>query len=107
MPITSSRTAKLFLNGRSQAVRLPKEFRFEGELEVAISREGNKVILEPIAATKSLETWEEFLALAKANPVEDFLLDRDQIPPQERDLFSEETQKTQQRKVTKGKKNKA
>lgn len=38
--------AKLFQNGRSQAVRLPKEFRFKGT-EVKIRREGEKVILEP------------------------------------------------------------
>jgi hypothetical protein len=38
--------AKLFWTGRSQAVRLPKEFRFEGD-SVLIRREGNKVILEP------------------------------------------------------------
>jgi antitoxin VapB len=43
----SPRRAKLFWNGRSQAVRLPKEFRFEGD-EVAIRREGGRVILEPI-----------------------------------------------------------
>lgn len=39
--------AKLFWSGRSQAVRLPKDFRFEGE-EVRIRRHGNAVILEPI-----------------------------------------------------------
>jgi hypothetical protein len=39
-------TAKLFRNGRSQAVRLPKEFRFEGH-EVEVRREGDRVILEP------------------------------------------------------------
>lgn len=39
--------AKIFWTGRSQAVRLPKEFRFEGS-EVAIRREGDKVILEPV-----------------------------------------------------------
>lgn len=39
-------TAKLFRNGRSQAVRLPKEFRFEGD-EVEIRRVGARVILEP------------------------------------------------------------
>lgn len=39
-------TAKLFMNGRSQAVRLPKEFRFKGT-EVKIRKEGRKVILEP------------------------------------------------------------
>jgi antitoxin VapB len=38
-------TAKLFQNGRSQAVRLPKEFRFEGENEVFIERDGERVVL--------------------------------------------------------------
>ena len=42
-------TAKVFWSGRSQAVRLPKEFRFEQE-EVRIRRHGQAVILEPIAA---------------------------------------------------------
>ena len=41
-------TAKLFWSGRSQAVRLPKEFRLEGP-EVRIRRHGNTIILEPIA----------------------------------------------------------
>ena len=39
--------AKLFLNGRSQAVRLPKAFRFEGLTEVLIERDGDRVILSP------------------------------------------------------------
>ena len=43
------KTAKLFWSGRSQAVRLPKEFRFEGD-QVRIRRRGNAVILEPIAS---------------------------------------------------------
>lgn len=41
-------TAKVFWSGRSQAVRLPKDFRFESS-EVRIRRHGNAVILEPIA----------------------------------------------------------
>ena len=41
-------TAKLFMHGRSQAVRLPKAFRFQGT-EVRVSREGGRVILEPMA----------------------------------------------------------
>jgi antitoxin VapB len=41
-------TAKIFWSGRSQAVRLPKEFRFDTD-EVRIRRQGNRVILEPIA----------------------------------------------------------
>jgi antitoxin VapB len=40
-------TAKLFWNGRSQAVRLPKAFRFDGD-EVRIRRSGDSVILEPL-----------------------------------------------------------
>ena len=40
-------TAKLFQNGRSQAVRLPKEFRFEGD-SVRVSRRGNGILLEPV-----------------------------------------------------------
>ncbi|HTW69241.1 MAG TPA: AbrB/MazE/SpoVT family DNA-binding domain-containing protein, partial [Acetobacteraceae bacterium] len=40
-------TAKLFMNGRSQAVRLPREFRFEGD-EVRIRRVGRGVLLEPM-----------------------------------------------------------
>ena len=40
-------TAKVFWSGRSQAVRLPKAFRFEGK-EVSVRREGRSVILEPI-----------------------------------------------------------
>lgn len=39
--------AKIFWSGRSQAVRLPKEFRFEGG-QVRIHREGDAVILEPL-----------------------------------------------------------
>lgn len=41
-------TAKVFWSGRSQAVRLPKEFRFETD-KVRIRRHGSAVILEPIA----------------------------------------------------------
>jgi antitoxin VapB len=41
-------TARLFWSGRSQAVRLPKAFRFRGG-EVRIRRHGNAVILEPVA----------------------------------------------------------
>ncbi|WP_288233646.1 AbrB/MazE/SpoVT family DNA-binding domain-containing protein [uncultured Haemophilus sp.] len=39
--------AKLFWNGSSQALRLPKEFRFMGK-EVRLSKQGDKVIIEPI-----------------------------------------------------------
>lgn len=48
---TPSARAKIFTNGRSQAVRLPREFRFDGK-EVAIRREGKAVVLEPVAKRK-------------------------------------------------------
>jgi antitoxin VapB len=63
---TDSRTnpkhadAKLFWNGRSQAVRLPKEFRFEGD-RVRVTRMGAGVLLEPMPEVKK-ETVEEWFA---------------------------------------------
>ena len=53
------KTAKLFKNGESQAVRLPKEFRFPGK-EVLIKRIGSAVVLLPKA--RSWETLMESLA---------------------------------------------
>ena len=47
--------AKLFMHGRSQAVRLPKEFRFEGQ-EVRVTKIGDRVILEPLT-TDSTMPW--------------------------------------------------
>ena len=44
-----SAIARLFMHGRSQAVRLPKEFRFPGA-EVKVTKIGDKVILEPVEA---------------------------------------------------------
>jgi antitoxin VapB len=43
----NSGTAKLFRNGRSQAVRLPRDFRFEGD-QVRVRRVGRGVLLEPM-----------------------------------------------------------
>ena len=48
--------AKLFKHGGSQAVRLPKAFRFEGD-RVHIRKEGDKVILEPVGHTETDEEW--------------------------------------------------
>lgn len=52
--------AKLFKTGGSQAVRLPKGYRFEGQREVLIYRSGRRVILEPIER----EWSQDFLDLA-------------------------------------------
>lgn len=65
--------AKLFQNGRSQAVRLPLEFRFSGT-EVRISRHGTGVLLEPIVA--DVDDWFAALDRFAAEP---FMLEgRDQ-----------------------------
>jgi antitoxin VapB len=75
------RTAKLFRNGRSQAVRLPSEFRFEGS-EVYISRNpAGDVIL-----SCHPESWGSFFELAKGVP-EEFMADRGDGPAQKRRLF--------------------
>lgn len=52
--------AKLFWNGRSQAVRLPKQFRFEGD-RVRVRRMGAGILLEPVPETRK-ETVEEWFA---------------------------------------------
>lgn len=70
--------AKVFWSGRSQAVRLPKEFRFEGK-EVRIRREGDAVILEPIA-----NDW-KWLDDMVGKMGDDFMAEgREQPPMQER-----------------------
>jgi len=48
--------AKIFWTGRSQAVRLPKEFRFEGT-EVRIRKDGERVILEPTKSPEEVAAW--------------------------------------------------
>jgi antitoxin VapB len=67
-----SATAKLFMHGRSQAVRLPKEFHFEGK-EVRVSRVGDKVILEPLK--KQPIDLDKFWATLDARGARDFLPD--------------------------------
>jgi len=63
--------AKLFKNGDSQAVRLPKEFRFVGE-EVLIKRVGSAVVLLPKA-----RSWDTLVESLKKFPA-DFMSDREQ-----------------------------
>ena len=78
------RRAKLFHNGRSQAVRLPADYRFQGS-EVYIRRDPatGDVIL-----SRRPESWEDFFELMKTIDVpQDFLADRNDAPPQKRELF--------------------
>lgn len=63
--------AKLFKNGESQAVRLPKEFRFAGE-EVFIKRMGSAVVLLPKA-----KSWDTLLESLDKFPA-DFMSEREQ-----------------------------
>ena len=73
-----TKTAKLFWSGRSQAVRLPKEFRMNGD-EVRIRKQGAGVILEPIASD-----WEWLDAIAGKFSGDFFASGRQQpdLPPQ-------------------------
>lgn len=71
-----AKTAKLFWTGRSQAVRLPKEFRMDGE-EVHIRKQGGVVVLEPIATD-----W-AWLDAIQGKFSEDFLAAGRNQPPQQ------------------------
>ncbi len=62
------RTAKVFWTGRSQAVRLPKEMRFD-TTEVSVRREGRRVVLEPLEIERDAKGWPTaFWALAATDP---------------------------------------
>lgn len=71
------RTAKIFMNNRSQAVRLPKEFQFKTS-EVFIRKQGDEVILSPRPSD-----WSAFLESDKIAS-EEFMQGVDDPPPQER-----------------------
>ncbi len=75
----SYQTAKIFMNGRSQAVRLPKEYRFDSD-EVYITKRGQNIII-----SEKKPTWDEFFDSTPAFD-ESFLKDRLDAQPQERDF---------------------
>ena len=66
------RTASLFKNGKNQAVRLPKEFEFDGVTEVEILKEGESIVLTP-----KRKSWMSLLETEIADA--DFLVDRPDI----------------------------
>jgi antitoxin VapB len=72
------KSAKIFMNGRSQAVRLPKEYRFDCD-EVYVEKQGDKVIISALKPG-----WDEFFDEDSAFG-DDFLANREDLPPQERD----------------------
>ncbi len=81
-----SATAKIFQNGRSQAVRLPKDFRLPGK-EVKVTRVGNAVLLEPIEEQASFDA-DAFWAKLDALGARDFLPEglTDDPPPEPDDI---------------------
>ncbi|WP_334050006.1 type II toxin-antitoxin system VapB family antitoxin [Alteromonas gracilis] len=66
------KTASLFKNGRNQAVRLPKDFEFEGVSEAEITREGDAIILR-----RARKTWTSFAEADVADA--DFLVERPDV----------------------------
>jgi antitoxin VapB len=82
-------TAKLFMHGRSQAVRLPKEFRMHGK-EVEISKSGNEIILRQIPIEKP--DWKSLFARLEAlGPLDDdFMSERYQDTPSPREILTDE-----------------
>ncbi len=73
-------TAKLFINGKSQAVRIPKSMEFEGINEVKVRRDGNKLIIEP-----AKKTWTSFTNLPAMG--DDFMKDRPELTETDRVQF--------------------
>lgn len=77
-----SDVAKLFTNGRSQAVRLPSAYRFDGK-EVFIRRDPQT---GDVVLSRKPTSWDEFFALVdNADIPADFMADREDLPQQERD----------------------
>ena len=73
------RTAKIFMNNRSQAVRIPKEFRFSVE-EVYIRKQGDDVILSPRP-----KDWSALLS-SDAAASSEFMKNVEKLPVQERNF---------------------
>jgi antitoxin VapB len=79
--MTDKATAKVFMHGRSQAVRLPKEFRLPGK-EVRVRRVGNAVLLEPMDRRRDVETMRAIFAKIDRDGGADFLPEgRPEQPP--------------------------
>jgi len=72
------KTAKIFKNGKSQAVRLPKEFKFQGN-EVYVKRIGRNVLLIP-----KDDPWESFISSLDQFS-DDFMAEREQPPTESRE----------------------
>jgi len=78
--IMMAHIGKVFMNGRSQAIRLPKEFRFDTD-EVYIRKIGKELIISAVEPS-----WDEFFNAPSAFG-DDFMDDRGDSPAQEREPF--------------------
>ncbi len=77
-------TAKLFRNGRSQAVRLPADFRFTGS-EVYVRRDP---VTGDVILSRRPDSWQDFFDLTTTLDIpEDFMSNRNDRPPQKRKRF--------------------
>ncbi|MEA3384266.1 MAG: type II toxin-antitoxin system VapB family antitoxin [Campylobacterota bacterium] len=74
--------AKVFQNGRSQAVRLPKECRFDTD-EVYVEKVGDSLVMTP----KIEKKWDKFFDSLDDVDTSDFMDDVEQLPMQKRELF--------------------
>ena len=74
--------AKVFKNGRSQAIRIPKEYRVDSD-EVYIEKVGDTLVIKP----KKDDKWDKFFETLKDVDTKDFMIKREQLPIQERELF--------------------
>lgn len=81
-----TQSAKIFINGRSQAVRLPSAYRFNcKEVFIRKDQKTGDIIL-----SRKPDSWDDFLVLLKEVAIpDDFMSDRDNSLPQERDLFND------------------
>ncbi len=77
-------SAKLFMNGRSQAVRLPVNYRFDcDEVYIRKDLETGDVVI-----SRKPGSWDDYFKMMEAIDVpQDFMADRDNEIPQEQDLF--------------------
>ncbi len=74
--------AKVFQNGRSQAIRIPKEFRVDTS-EVYIEKVGDTLIIKP----KKKHKWDEFFDMLEEVDTSDFLVDRKDLPLDSKEIF--------------------
>lgn len=77
-PVAGTRTARLFRNGRNQAVRLPKEYEFDAD-EVLIRKVGDDLVLTPRP-----RSWDDYFSRG-SSLCDDFPEDLDDLPLQARD----------------------